>query len=217
MNLHTPMATKVVGGLALALVAALGWLLALGPQTSALAEVRAQVQDTRDQNLLLSQQLRSLQQQAEHLDDTRAEAGALAAMFPPTADQPGLFQAVTKAAADAGIGAKHVTALTPTAPSIGGADATGAVQLATPTSGLARQTVTISVQGSYAQTQLLMENLEAMKRAYLVSAVTVGGGAQTGAYVTTITGDMFVMAPATDPGDVLADPAAAAGAATGVQ
>ena len=65
---------------------------------------------------------------------------------------------------------------------------------------LARQTVTVSVTGGYAETQDLLENLEEMPRAYLVSSVTLSGGAEEGGFTTTITGDMFVMPPAQDPG-----------------
>lgn len=202
MNLRTPTATKVLGGLALLLIAAAGWLLALGPQTAALAEVRVQIQDARAQNGVLAQQLVALQEQAAHLGRTRATSRALAAKFPPTADQPGLFREVTRAATDAGIGPKDVTALTPTPPTVGAVDPASGVQLAASTGAadLARQTVTVSVEGDYAATQELLENLERMSRAYLVNSVTLGTGTSGGTFTTTITGDMFVMPPAEDPG-----------------
>lgn len=208
MNLNTPMATKVVGALALLVIAGAGWMFVVGPATAELGDVREQTQAARDQNDLLSLQLLKLKQQAAALDATRAEATALAAKFPPTADQPGLFEQVNDAATGAGIGPKNVTALTPTPPTVGG-DATGAVQ-ATPQSGggLAQQTVTVSIEGDFAATQRLLQNLEELPRAYLVSAVTMGGGSETGRYTTTITGTMFVMPPAPDPADVVAEAAA---------
>jgi hypothetical protein len=199
MNLRTPMATTVVGALALLVIAGAGWMFVVGPATSRLADVREQTQAARDQNDLLSLQLLKLKQQAAALDETRAEEAALAAKFPPTADQPGLFEQVNDAATGAGIGPKNVTALTPTPPTIGGADAAGAVQ-ATPQAGggLASQTVTVSVEGDFARTQRLLENLEQLPRAYLVSAVTMSGG-DSGSFTTTVTGSMFVMPPAPDP------------------
>lgn len=212
MDLSSPTATKVLGGLGLVVVAALGWTVAVGPETSTLAETRQTVSDVRDQNALLTTQLASLVKQQEQLPETRRTARRLAAKFPATADQPGLFEAVTTAAVDAGIGAQGVTTLTPTPPVIGGlagAAAPGAAAPgAAPADGaavagaqLARQTVTVAVTGSYDQTQVLLENLEHMSRAYLVTSVSVSGDPTTGVFTTSITGDMFVMPPVQDPDD----------------
>lgn len=203
MNLATPSATKVVGALVLLLIAAAGWMLVIGPKNDALAEVREQTQTARDQNDLLTLQLATLRRQAAELDATRDTARALARKFPPTADQPGLFQQVTGAATAAGIPPRNVTALTPTPPTVGGADPTAGVQPDSGPAELARQTVTVSVTGGYTETQDLLENLEEMPRAYLVSSVTLSGGAEEGGFTTTITGDMFVMPPAEDPGPQL--------------
>lgn len=203
MNLNTPAATKVVGGLLLLLLAAMGWLFVVGPETERLAEVRLEIESTRDQNDSLRLQLVALEKQREELPETRKTAEALAAKFPPTADQPGLFEAVTAAAVDAGIGPKGVTTLAPTPPVIGGTDPASGVQLEQPTGGalLARQSVSVSIQGSYDQTVRLLDNLEHMRRAYLITSVTLAGGGETGGYATTISGDMFVMPPLVDPAD----------------
>jgi Tfp pilus assembly protein PilO len=212
MNLRTPGATKVVGGLSLLLIAALGWMFVLGPETARLSEVRTEIQSTRDQNDTLRLQLVALHKQQEQLGETRATARALAEKFPPTADQPGLFEAVTAAAVDAGIGAKGVTTLAPTPPVIGGADPATGVQLEEPAGGapLARQSVSVSVEGSYDETRRLLENLEQMRRSYLISSVTLAGGGTAGSYTTTVVGDMFVMPPVEDPQDVAAGEAGSA-------
>ena len=209
MNLATPTATKVVGGLALVVIAALGWTLVVGPETSPLADTRAQIQTTRDQNTLLATQLAGLERQRAELGETRHVARALAVKFPPTADQPGLFEEVTTAAVDAGIGPKGVTTLAPTPPTIGSADPAAAGTTPDPAAAatgsplLARQTVTVAVSGSYDETQRLLENLEQMPRAYLIATLTLSGDGDTGDYTTTITGDMFVMPPVKDPGKTL--------------
>jgi Tfp pilus assembly protein PilO len=205
MNLRTPGATKVVGALSLLVLAALGWTFVLGPETARLSEVRTDIQSTRDQNDTLRLQLAALRKQQEQLGETRRTARALAEKFPPTADQPGLFEAVTAAAVDAGIGANGVTTLAPTPPVIGATDPASGVQLEQPTGGalLARQSVSVSVEGSYDQTRRLLENLEQMARAYLVTSVTLAGGGTPGSYTTTVVGDMFVMPPVTDPDDVV--------------
>ena len=199
MNLRTPGATKILGALGLACTAGAGWLLVLGPTTTALAEVHEQIEASRSQNRVLAAQLLRLQEQAANLEDTRETAEALATKFPATADQPGLFKQITDAATDAGIGPKHVTALTPTPPAVGPMDAGEGVQPTAPTNNLARQTVTVSVEGDFAATQELLEHLEQIPRAYLITSVTLGGGASAGRYSTTITGDMFVMPPAPEP------------------
>lgn len=212
MNLRSAAATKALGALALVLIAGAGWLLVVGPKTTELTEVQEQTQTARDQNDLLLLQLTRLRQQAAALDETRKVAAALAAKFPPTADQPGMFAQVTSAAADAGIGPQDVTALTPTPPTVGGVDpATGAAPTGSAPANLARQTVTVSVTGSYAETQKLLENLEGLPRAYLVASVQVGGGSDPSQFTTTVTGEMFVMPPAPDPDAAPPVPAPAAG------
>jgi Tfp pilus assembly protein PilO len=207
MDLATPTATKIAGTVGLLVVAGLGWTFGVGPQSASLAEAREEVTTVQDQNAMLTAQLAALTRQQQELGATRQVARKLAAQFPPTADQPGLFEIVTAAAVDAGIGAKGVTTLTPTPPVVGSADAAttdgSATQSSTPAAGgsqLARQTVTVSVTGSYDQTRQLLVNLEHMKRAYLVASVALAGDAESGEYTTTITGDMFVMPPVKDPG-----------------
>jgi Tfp pilus assembly protein PilO len=196
-------ATKVVGGLVLVLLVAGGWLFVLGPETSSLAEVKATTVDTQDRNLLLVRQVADLREQEQHLNETTATARVLERIFPPTADQPGLFEMVTRAAQAAGIDPGDVTALTPTPPTAGQTDAAGGVGITRTGADqvLAQQTVSLSVEGTYDETTRLLENLEAMRRAYLVGTVTLAGGTETDTFTTTITGQMFVMAPAEYTGD----------------
>jgi Tfp pilus assembly protein PilO len=203
MDLSSPIASKVIGTLSLVAVAALGWTLVVGPETSALSDTRAQVDAARQQNAVLQQQLGQLQTQETELKKTRTVAQKLAAQFPPTADQPGLFAQVTKAAVDAGIGAKGVTTLAPTPPLIGGA--AGGVSAGQPKVGsgtLATQDVSVSVVGSYDETQRLLEKLEHMPRAYLITTVALSGSGEgdDGSFTTTIAGHMYVMPPIAEPG-----------------
>nr|MCW2728355.1 hypothetical protein [Aeromicrobium sp.] len=211
MELHTPRATKIIGVVTLLLIAAVSWTLVIGPEVSRLSEVRTQIQDTRDQNDVLRVQLARLVKQSNDLDDVRTTAEALAAKFPPTADQPGLFEAVTEAAVEAGIGGDGITTLAPSPPVAGGESAAGVPAPPPAGSGqLARQAVSISIEGSYQQTVRLLDNLEQMERAYLVTSVSLNGGAEDG-FTTTLTGDMFVMPPVADPGDVDQDATPASG------
>jgi Tfp pilus assembly protein PilO len=206
MDLSSPKASKIVGGLSLLGVGALSWVLVLGPETSTLADKRLEIEAARQQNLVLTQQLSQLEQQQSELQRTRRIARDLEAKFPPTADQPGLFEEVTAAAVDAGIGPKGVTTLAPSPPVIGSAE--GGVSADAPAGGsgqLARQTVSVSVTGTYDQTQRLLQNLEQMPRAYLITTVALAGSGEgtSEAYTTTIAGDMFVMPPIADPGKIV--------------
>jgi Tfp pilus assembly protein PilO len=209
MDLSSPRASKVIGALALLAIAALSWTFVLGPETSSLSDARAEVDAARQQNTALLQQLSQLKAQEQELKDTRKAARKLAEKFPPTADQPGLFQQVTAAAVDAGIGPQGVTTLAPTPPVIG--SATGGVGATTPTAGsasLASQDVSVSVTGSYDQTERLLQNLEHMPRAYLMTSVALSGSGDSttaGGFTTTITGEMFVMPPIPDPRDTGTD------------
>jgi Tfp pilus assembly protein PilO len=201
MNLRSVLAAKILGGVALLAITAGGWLLVLSPKTSELADVRTRIETTRGQNETLRQQLAKLEAQRKQLPATRATARALAALFPPTADQPTLFKAVTAAAAQAGIPAGDVTELSAEAPVAGTSGGSDKAKLPgeSTDSDLAGQTVTITVQGDYDEIQRLAENLEDLPRAYLVSSLTLGVGAGAGTYTATITGQMFVMPAAPDP------------------
>lgn len=201
MNLRSATAAKILGGVALLAITAAGWLVVLSPQTSELADVRTQIETTREQNETLRQQLVKVEVQRKQLPATRATARALAALFPPTADQPTLFKAVTAAATQAGIPADDVTELSAAAPVAGTSGGSDKAQLPGESidSDLAGQTVTITVQGDYDEIQRLAENLEDLPRAYLVSSLTLGVGADAGTYTATITGQMFVMPAAPDP------------------
>jgi hypothetical protein len=195
MNVRSPAGTKILGALALVMVAALGWLLVLGPAIGELDEVRTQMSEARNQKDVLNHQLTLLREQQRTLPQTSAASAALTVKFPATADQPGLFESVSEAVADAGIPAESLTALTPTPPVVGtGDEAAGVVLPAEEAPGnLATQTVTVSVESTYDEARQLLANLESMPRAYLVTSLTVTADEAAGQFSTTITGDMFVM------------------------
>jgi len=219
MNWQSVGTTKILGAVGLVLVAAAGWLVVLQPQTTELSGIRTQIDSTRSQNETSRLALLKLEEQAKTLAGTRATARTLAARFPATADQPGLFRAVTAAAMQAGIPARQVTDLTPQAPVAGAS--TGAqlpdaqpsdaqpsdtppsaqpgTQSGTPKGELASQTVAITVQGSYDQLQRLLENFEDIPRSYLISSLVLGVGTTPGSFTAAITGLMFMMPAAVDP------------------
>ena len=206
MDLNTPTASKVVGGLSLLAVAGLSWVLVLGPETSTLADTRLKIESARQQNQVLTQQLGQLQQQQTELQGDPASGPPPREEVPADRRPAGPLQGGHCAAVDAGIGPKGVTTLAPTPPVIGGAAGGVTADPPPPGSGeLASQTVSVSVTGTYDQTQRLLKNLEHMPRAFLITSVALAGGgeASTDAFTTTIAGEMFVMPPVADPGKTI--------------
>jgi Tfp pilus assembly protein PilO len=197
----TPRATLAVGVVVLVVVAAASWLLLLSPVTSTLSETRTQHAETVEANLLLAVRLHAVEKQEEELPTTVAAAEDLATMFPATADQPGFFDMLGKAAAAAGIGPDQVTTLSPTVP-VRIADLEAAAEPATPTvpaaTDLAYQSVTVSVEAPYEQIEELLRRIERMDRAFLVQDVSI----TTENDVTTgeVVGSIFLAPPLTPPG-----------------
>lgn len=201
--LTTARANLVAGVVALVLVLGASWLFLVGPATSELADTRTTLVDTADANQLLSVKVHALQKQRDELATTEKQADALAAVFPPTADQPGFFEMVDEAASLAGIDADQVTALSPTAPLP--AVAEGEVAATEPTgvpASLAVQTVVVTVEAPYEDLQKLLGHLESMDRAFLVQETVVTSDTETTS--VQITGFTYVAPPlvAPDPDEV---------------
>ncbi|MDO9495239.1 MAG: hypothetical protein Q7J48_06025 [Nocardioides sp.] len=205
MNLRSATATAVIGGLVLALLVTVGWLALLGPVTADISDTRETVISAEDRNQVLTAELAALQAQAADLSGTRSVARRLDRLFPPTADQPGLFQALVRAARAAGYAPDDLTSLSPTAPVplIGGEPmgvATGTGQVLDPASAdLAVQAVTLSAEGDYDQARRLLEALETLDRAFLVQSVELSAGQVAGQLTLSITGSTFVAPPVPAP------------------
>lgn len=200
MSLHTVTATRVLGALALLLVAAAAWLLLLGPARADLAEARQEVVATADANALRTVQLAGLEQQAGDLGAVDDVADDLATLFPPTADQPGFFEMVDAAAAAAGIAPGKVTALSPGLP-------TAPVEQDPATVRLAEQSVTLDVEADERSLRRLLAELESMDRSFLVRSVTLTASSEAGAGAAraSIQGSTFVAAPVERPRGAGAD------------
>jgi Tfp pilus assembly protein PilO len=200
VNLRSASGTVLIGTVALLLIAVLGWLLLISPTTGKISETHDANDAAVDSNQVLTGQVAALKRQAEELPRIRQVAGTLKQIFPATADQPGFFAAINKAASGAGIPLDKVTTLSPTAPAVldaTGAPATSAAASAAPaadtaeqadTAGaadtppavdLAVQTVAVTVEGSYEEIRRLLANLEAMPRAFVISSLSVTGGSDS--------------------------------------
>ena len=206
MNLRSATATLVLGSAGLVMVLVAGWLLLVGPVTGRIGETRVEVVDARDRNVLLGRQLAQLEDQARDLSGTRSVAEELDRLFPPTADQPGLFSALVGAAREAGYAPDDITTLSPTAP-VPVLDGTPvdptapADQSVDPTTAeLAVQAVTLSAEGSLEEAQRLLRALERLDRAFLVRSVSLTGSTEDSDVTLTLTGATFVAPPVLPPG-----------------
>lgn len=220
MNLRTASATALLGGLVLLLVGALSWVLLLGPATAHVSEQREAAEAAADRSALLSLQLTRLQAKAEDLGDTEEAEQRLAALFPPTADQPGFFEQVGAAAAKAGYSPADVTSLSPSAPTplvppvpeaapaegtepVEGTDAAAPADGAAPAPAaapdLAVQTVTMTLTGSYDEARRLLAGLEELDRAYLLRSVSLSGEAGSSSLTLSISGVTYVAPPVPRP------------------
>jgi Tfp pilus assembly protein PilO len=215
VNLRTASATAVLGGLALLLVGALSWVLLLGPATAHVSEQREAAEAAADRSALLSLQLTRLQAKAADLGDTEEAEQRLSALVPPTADQPGFFEQVGKAAAAAGYSPADVTSLSPSAPAPlvppvpetapvepvegtePGAETAPAAPAAAPD--LAVQTVTMTLTGSYDEARRLLAGLEDLDRAYLLRSVSLSGEAGSSSLTLSISGVTYVAPPVPRP------------------
>lgn len=211
MKLQSVSATLFLGTLALLATAALGWFLLLGPQWGRIGETDAERTVVQDQAARMSSQLTALRRLADELPEIDEEARALERVFPPTADQPGFFEAVTDAAAAAGIAADDLTTVSPGIPVLPPAppppppaddeamddeDVVSAPVAAAPPQ-LAVQSVSITVSGSYEQLSALLANLEDMDRALLISSASLSANEQD--LSLSVIGTTYVAAPLTGP------------------
>jgi Tfp pilus assembly protein PilO len=204
VNLKSPTATLMLGALGLVLLAALGWVTLIGPAFGKISETDQARVETQDRNSAMGLQLATLRRQTADLPRLQKLARRLDQVFPPTADQPGFFAAVTEAAADAGIAERDVKVLSPSVPErlVDPAEAAaaaeeGATQPKADVGDLAVQTVTIDVAGTYDQFVALLDNLETMKRGILITSVGLNVEDESTSLV--ITGSTFVAPPLETP------------------
>lgn len=217
MNLRSASATLLLGSLVLLVVAALSWVLLLGPATARVDEQREAASEAADRSALLATQLARLEAKAQDLGETEEAAGRLEALFPPTADQPGFFDQVGRAALEAGYSPADITSLSPTAPTPlappapatpvepveGEEDGEGTAEPSAPPAPapaeVAVQTVTMTLTGTYDEARRLLRGLERLERAFLLRSVSLSGEAGSSSLTLSISGTTFVAPPVPSP------------------
>ena len=181
----------------LAIVAA-GWLLLVSPKRSEAAELRSQRQSQDQQNELLRTQIARLVEQSKDLPEQQSTLKGIRRQLPANPALPELIRALNKAATSSGATLESLAPKTPEAvgaasPSAGStAPATSAELVAIP--------VTITASGKFYEVEQLLNKLEELERAFLVTGfdVTNPEAEQGGTTLAlTLEGRVFV-APSTD-------------------
>lgn len=203
--------SAIAGVLVLAIVLG-SWFLLISPQHKKVADIKAQTATEQSAIAALQLQIQRLKTDAADLPKAQAALAAVAAKLPANPALPELVHQLTTAAAAnhvdlASIAPAAPTALTPTvtgpvtlpspaasgsssaAPAAGssGTAATGAAAAAAGGQ-LFQVPITVTVGGSYFQVESFVHALENLKRAYLVSQISLAPGDTVGTKAATGTG-----------------------------
>jgi Tfp pilus assembly protein PilO len=199
MSLGRVTVARVVAILIVVAIAAVAWFVVLSPRLDRAASVRASATQLQDANLNLSSQYNRSLTQAKEAPAAAAEAQALFAKMPQTADLPAVLDQITAAATTAGINPNDVSSLTTGIPVP--VTATGTDPTAEKTTGvqLARLDVGVTAEGSREQSLTFLDNLQALDRVLLVtsnqvtSVSQVDGVAAADRETLQVGGSMFVL------------------------
>src|SRR4051794_30178590 len=162
-------------GLAVAVILAGGWFLAVSPKHAQAIDIHTQAITAEQQVQTIKGQLAALKKAQLTLPTKQAELANLEQRIPaPDPQLPSLIRSLTKAAAGAhvrliSISPGQPTPLTPSPAST----AKGAAAAAT--SSINGISVHLKVFGKYAEVTRFLNSLEGIKRAFLVQQFTVTG------------------------------------------
>ncbi|GAB3598978.1 hypothetical protein GCM10027586_01420 [Kineococcus gypseus] len=170
------------------------WFLLISPKRAEAVDIATQEAGVRQSNARLAAQTELLRSQFATLGDRQAELAAARAALPDATQVPALIRQFSTYAKSSGVvlSALEPGSIAPYAaqgPADAAAAATGAVA-----GGLLTQPLTVTVDGSFAGTELFVKNLQAdMQRFLLVDSVAVRTGTTEGSVTTSITGRVFVL------------------------
>ena len=156
-------------------VLALGWVLLIGPERSAAAELRATAQEQQQANARAGTALSVLKAQAAELPRQRERLDEISRRIPADPQQPALLRALRDVSAQAGVELLNVEPGAPVAAAVPGAGASTAPAQA-PASALQTMTVATRVRGSYVDVEHYVALLEKSSRALRVTSVQIEPG-----------------------------------------
>ncbi len=172
-------------------LAALAWFLLLGPRLAEADEISTQVEQAELGNLQLRNRVNQARAQVEQAPAAAAEAQTLFATMPRAAELPTVLRQITEAAQQAGIDPSAIQVISTAVPTATGVAAQGASGVS-----LAEMDIGITVSGNRQSLLDFLDNLQALDRAFLITATQVSGAAlndPAAGESLTMRGTMFVL------------------------
>ncbi len=186
-----------IGVAAMIAVLAAGWFFVVAPQRAHARALQGQATAQRGATAALSSQLHMLQAQAKQLPAKQVELAGFARQIPSSAALPALIRSLSAATAAAGVDlvtispaapAALVTAVAPVpaaaasgaptdaaaAPKTGAPPPTTLAAPAAGASGLQTIGLTLKLNGSYAQLEEFVADLEGMQRVLIINGYSLG-------------------------------------------
>ncbi|MEZ0492957.1 hypothetical protein AB2L28_12010 [Kineococcus sp. TBRC 1896] len=176
------------------------WFLVIGPKRAEAADLATDTSAAQAQNEQIAQQTELLKAQFATLPQERAALAEIRSQFPSAADVPALLRTLESFAGATGVTITAIQpgAIAPYSPT--GADASTAVAPAATPGGLSAIPLTLTVSGTFAQTELFVKQAQAdMKRYFLLDTVALstdqnaGASGATSSVTSTIGGKVFVL------------------------
>ncbi|WP_328295897.1 type 4a pilus biogenesis protein PilO [Kineococcus sp. NBC_00420] len=182
-------------GVLAVLILVASYFLLIAPKRAEAADTVAQAAGVEQGNETLAAETERLKAQFATLDDQRAQLAEIQAELPAESEVPALIRQFSVYAAGAGVSVKTIAPGTLTAYAGDGTTATtttGTTASGT-NGGISVMPISVTVEGSFAGTELFVKNLQAdMHRYILVDGVALVDEDTT--LATTITGSIFVLA-----------------------
>ena len=173
---------SLLTGVAVVVVFAAGWFLAVSPQRQHAASLRTQAVSQQSSNAQLLGQINQLKQQKQGLPAQQRLLDRIAAQIPDNPALPALIRELSAAADAAGV---DLESMAPAAPAPVVSTASASVPAAATTSATAagaalpleQISIVIKVNGSYYNVESFFASVEKMKRAMRVTQWSVTPGA----------------------------------------
>jgi hypothetical protein len=170
----------ILSVVALVGLTALAWFLLIGPRLAEADEISAQAEQTETGNLQLRNRVNQARTQV-----------AQAPTMPQAAELPTVLRQITEAAQEAGIDPSAIQVISTAVPIATGVAAQGASGVS-----LAEMDIGLTVSGNRENLLSFLDNLQALDRAFLITATQVSGAAlndPAAGESLTMRGTMFVL------------------------
>jgi Tfp pilus assembly protein PilO len=181
----------ILSVVALVGLTALAWFLLIGPRLAEADEISAQAEQTETGNLQLRNRVNQARTQVAQAPAAAAEAQKLFATMPQAAELPTVLRQITEAAQEAGIDPSAIQVISTAVPIATGVAAQGASGVS-----LAEMDIGLTVSGNRENLLSFLDNLQALDRAFLITATQVSGAAlndPAAGESLTMRGTMFVL------------------------